>query len=236
MQINVKTSSGETIKVDVDPFGVFIKDVKRKLEMMLQIKSSQMLLFFGGKQLNNESMISALNLKKNSALTLIVSYIEIIIEHVMTGKTFVLDVHQSGTIQDVKSLIKEKKGIPKCYQRLYFNEEQLESYRTLSDCNIQSQSKLQLFIGLNDGMQILVKVQSDGTFSLDVKGTDSILKVKKRIQDEECYPPDQQRLIFAGNQLENKRTLKDYNIQRGSTLELSVGLHEKTPELEGAEN
>ena len=151
---------------------------------------------------------------------------------VMCEETHItLAVDPNDSIANLKSMIKVKKGFPVDEQRIVYNGRNLEDDRTVSEYNIQDKSTLNLVLRVprrhngHNRMGVSVTILTEArvpvaTDTLTVRPTDSILEVKLKIRDLTGVPPHKQILNFADRELENTRTISDYNIRNDSVIYL----------------
>ncbi|CUA72603.1 Polyubiquitin [Rhizoctonia solani] len=145
----------------------------------------------------------------------------------LTGKAVSVSVELSWKVDRLKQEIYNKEGIPAHAQRMIFAGRQLEDGRALQDYNIREGSQVRIVHRLTGGgpgemVQITAMTLTGKAISVSVKLWWKVDRLKEEIYNEEGIPPDHQRLVFAGKQLEDDMTLQDYNIQQGTLIHIIV--------------
>ncbi|PNT63223.1 polyubiquitin [Brachypodium distachyon] len=221
MYIFVKNPTSRTICLKVQSSDTLCT-VKAKIQ-------EQHFLAFDGKKLEDNLTLADYDIQHGSMLDL-QEKMQIYVKETLADRTIILEVDSLDTIGNVKAKMEDKDGFLKGQQCLIFGSKQLEDERTLADHNVLKDSTLLLVLhpSLPRGttMHIYVqKVEGKGKpITLEVESHDTINVVKMKISEKDGTRPIQCRLMFDCTVLKDYRTLADYGIERGDTLDFFMCL------------
>eukprot|EP00884_Botryococcus_braunii_P021143 jgi/Botrbrau1/7712/Bobra.0159s0145.1 len=131
---------------------------------------------------------------------------------------------QAQPLQHVHDLLQLLQGAEANNFLLTYNGRVIPSQCTFEQLGISDGTAMDLFLRLRGGMMIKVKTLTGKEIEIDIEPTDTIERIKERVEEKEGIPPVQQRLIFAGKQMNDDKTAREYNIEGGSVLHLVLAL------------
>jgi ubiquitin C len=221
MDFFVKLPNGKQLFLEVE-LTETIDLVKTIIERKTGIPPGEQSLTFENKELENRDTVQRCLIQRDLTVPLILELRRVIQIFVKppTGRHIMLDVEPTDRIEVVKAKIEAKEGIPRSEQRLMFANKELEDGNTVQSCSLERDVTVPFVLQFRHVIHIFVKTPSGKHIPVEIDPTDRIEFVKTRIEEKLGFPPDQQRLMFAGKQLDDGKTVQDYSIQDSSILQV----------------
>lgn len=139
-----------------------------------------------------------------------------------TGQKYAIKIDLNAPVSEVKAVLSKQAGFEQGEQRLIFAGRELQNDQILCQCNVHDGSILHLVMVHFRDRVVYIMMLNGKSFPLECKANNTIGTIKAMIHDEEYIPADQQRLVFAGQGLDDDRkTLSDYNIEHGDVVHLA---------------
>ncbi|CAF4732066.1 unnamed protein product, partial [Rotaria socialis] len=220
MQIFVKYGWSPTITLEVNPRDT-IEHVKTKLQDEEGIPADQQRLVCKGEELESSRTLSDYKIEKESTMHLVIRRSEgmLIFFKTLTGTVFIYELEPSDTVAYIKAKIEHDISIALRQQKLILAGKTLHNDQTLSYYNIQKGTTICFVIGGAGCVSFHVKLPSGRNIELMMSpGFTTIEEVKSIIERQEGIPLYQQRLVFQGKLLENRRIVSDYDIDFDNTV------------------
>ena len=223
IEILVKVPTGKTVTLEVDP-NDFIDDVKMKIQDKEGIPPQSQNLILDGKNLEDGHSVSSYKIQGKSNLHLDhkrgrIGTMQIFINNLQTRRGITLKVKPDSSIEDVKGQIKDIEGIFPEQQCLIFRGKELKNGSTLNNWDIKKYAMLYLRV-LEIKVHVEKRCSPGKKITLELKPSDTVKTLKNKIQEKEWIKPEQQCVMFKGQQMEHSRTLGYYRVVNGSTLHL----------------
>ena len=229
IHVNTLTERMVTLKVVLEDT---IENVKNKIFEEEGIPVECQCLFYADKELEDYRTLKNYNIQRGSTVLLTEKVLDgmPIFVQMLTGKKITLNVKPETSVKSLKVEIQRRRGVPPVKQHLFFDDQALKACRTLTDYNIRKESTLCLRVDDQYGSRPVHVLMPTGKMTtLDVSSSDDVQNIKLEIYYKDGIPPGQQYLLFNGKELEDGRTLQDFNIWEGSMLHLV--LHQSVEEL-----
>jgi hypothetical protein len=224
--IRVRTPLGQVFVIDIDPsetVGALKQRVQTFDGRVPENADEEVRMLYNGAPLDDLHPLADYDIPKSGVIDMVTG--QTVYVNTPDGKVLTLDVDPFDTVLDLKRQLQNIEGIPVDYQRLLLNKLPLaDNNQTLKAAKMKPGSTLDL----QDANPIYVTTPSGRTITIDCDPSTPISQLKNKLLAVEGVPVEQQKIFFAGKPLANGRTLEDYRVPKGATLNMNPDTVEVT--------